>query len=379
MGDDEVLKLLRAVLTSRPDLRSAVLEETPPEAPPEPTVAQLWQEFADWVQPAPSAKPKIKSWRNGRSSGRRLMNLEITLAGEKTTLGALPASRCDLKAIDAWRKARAQQTTIRKGAVKPSTRDRELSWLQSMFTWHVDRGTLTKSPVTGMDREKKKNEGKRQGYYTDEQLEAYLSGAHPLLAKMMRLSFRCGAMRQDEVRLLQIHEVDWDREVIILSGDRTKNGEPRVITVTRDEMEMLRAQRATAPGTYLFPNPQDPSGGPVPKGTLGGWLARAKKRCSWLRLMGEAPTYHHTRHSWAVHQIWKGAPVSAVMDEAGWSSVEIMRGYTKLAGVARDHMREIVNRPSPLGARKGPVGAHMSDNSSDVADTSFFATQAKKY
>ncbi len=363
MGDDELKTLLvqQLELNAKLMARLEAVESrvaAPVAVPdlPQRTGESLFQEYALWVQPHPAAKPKIKSWKVGISAAKRVLGLPFQLDGVTVTLGALPWPQWTQRALDGWRTARSAQTTIRGGATTAATRDREISVLQSCFKWHALRKNISANPIAKTQRERKPKESRRQGYYTADQLEAFLAAAHPLLAKMMRLSFSCGGMRQDEARLLRRDEVDWAANTIVLRGERAKNGTARTITVTDEQMEILRGQALTSVGVYLFPSPMSPTGEPVPKSTLGHWIVRAQKKTG-MTLLGERPNYHHTRHSFAMHSLAKGMPVPWLMDEAGWESPEMIAIYGKLAGSASGMVREIVNAPSPLGVRKPPLPA----------------------
>ncbi|HZN68023.1 MAG TPA: tyrosine-type recombinase/integrase [Tepidisphaeraceae bacterium] len=300
-----------------------------------PTVAELWTSWEPWAKTQ-------GGWRTWRYQRDLMLEIRFKLDGRLTSLGDLRWHECDVRAIDAWRAHHMTLTSSRKGPYKPSYRNRLLTTLQGVFSWHINRKTISRHPMDGWRRENEAG-GEREGWFSEEQFSALMAHAHPLLRKMALTSFRCGGLRRDEVRLLTKDDVDWDERLIVIRSHRHKNRKAKEVPVTDDVYELLVAQATTVTGRYLFPNPRDPRGGPLSVSTFGDWMRAARERAG-IRLMGELPVFHHNRHGYAMNMLLKEAPLPHVMDSMGITSPTAARRYMRLRGQAREYLREKMNQ-----------------------------------
>lgn len=279
----------------------------------------------------------------------------------ETTLGDLRWDDCKSPVVDAWRSAlevskdRRFKDQDKAPVICGATRNRVLNTVQSMFTWALERNPplVRSNPLSGSSREDE-SEGEREGWFTEDQFRQFVAHARPLLKRMATVSYRCGGMRNTEVRTLRKRDIDWENGFILIRSSRHKNKRMKQIPTTPDVMEILRAQAALAPGEFLFFNPRDPAGGPVPPGTFAEWVRKARKS-SGVDLLGEAPVFHHLRHSFGMHMLMKGANPLHVMDVLGVTSPRVARRYMKLAGEAFEVMRDKMTER--WTGRKDPVAS----------------------
>lgn len=316
------------------------------------TVEQLWDAWFPSVE-ASARGPNIRTHR------RYTVAFTFALRGEQVRLGDLRPADCTPALWEAW-KAALRATKNRRGLpLGPDYRDQIRLSMQACFTYHIDTGGLAgRNPLKGVPREEGWKGRRREGFFSPEQLDRFLPHCRPLLAALLTLSFRSGGMRRDEMRLLRKSEVDWDNREIVLAGARTKTGEPRRVLLTDDCAELIQHFSAVSPSDYVFANPNDPEGGPVPQSTLWGWLDEARGRAK-LTLAGEPPVIHSARHGFTMRMM-DVAPESWIADQLGHRDTTMIAArYGRLRGQqAREKMRAMMEAP-PAAApeRKAPMAA----------------------
>ena len=102
----------------------------------------------------------------------------------------------------------------------PVARNRLRSSLSAFFTWLVKEGLLDANPVTGTG---KATEGpSRDRVFSQSELVEVWRAASGRFADVIRLLFLTG-QRRNEIGQLRWSEVDFERAVIALPPDRTKN------------------------------------------------------------------------------------------------------------------------------------------------------------
>ena len=323
--------------------------------PPTLTIEQFWDQ---WF---PSVEHTARG-RNIQNHRRYTVAFVFAFQGAEVRLGDLRPGDCTPALWEAW-KAALRATKNRYGRpLGPDYQDQIRLSLQAMFTYHLNTGGLTgRNPLKGVPREDGWRGRRREGFFDQASLERFLPHCRPLLAAILQLSFRSGGMRRDEMRLLKKHEVDWPAREIVLSGARTKTGEPRRVLLTEDCAELLQHFVAVSPSEYVFANPNDPAGGPIPASTLWGWLEQARQ-ASKLTLAGEPPVIHSARHGFTMRMVDR-APESWIADQLGHRDTTMIAArYGRLRGQeAREKMRAMMEREAtPAPERKAPMQAPRS-------------------
>lgn len=280
-------------------------------------------------------KPRRADWRRILTHRQYILDLAFEWQGETITLGALPWEALKMSVGAAWMDALAAQHTKFSTDAKPATfsagyQNRILGTLQAVFKWHVVEKSVPGNPVRGWPRAKRP--GARQGHVTEDQFRRFADVAHPTLLKLAIVSARAGGMRNTEVRLLQVTEIDWEKKLINLPAERCKNGEARSIPMIPEVFAILDAQRRTVPGTYLFPRPSDPLGGPVSDTTVQFWMRQARQKAGIVLNNNEQMVFHHLRHKWAIDMVMNKMHPGWIGDIGGWKTDAMIRRYTKLAG-----------------------------------------------
>jgi integrase len=308
------------------------------------TVRELWE---DW-QPTAKQRP---DWRISKTSMGTVLPLETTLG----PFGSLTWEVIDFGLLDEIRSRLATMPRRRGDKSKPLSpayRNRTLTTLQSLFAWHLERRTISRNPLHGYGREDESS-SERQGWFTEAQFAEYIKHAPNLIFRdMATLSYRCGGMRNSELRYLRKASINWDLEAIVVRAHEHKNRRAKVVPLTKDVIAMLKARCELSPSEWVFPSPRD-SRRPVAMTTLGNWARKAAED-SGIELLGERPVPHHLRHTFAVQTLIKGANLPHVMDAMGISSMATMRRYSRMAGSAVESFREVVEKRLVLPSDKSP-------------------------
>lgn len=251
------------------------------------TIGELWRA---WV----ASQAGGKRIDHIRGHGYYVTKVTCTLGDRQFVVADLRWPEFDHDHVRAWLDAIARTPSAKRGVLlAPGSRDQVRLGLQACFAWHVKVTKLvTANPLSGIPLEAREPH-RRQGYFTPEIFAEFLKHCRPLFAAMLRVSARCGGLRRDEVRLLRKDGVDYQAGELVV---RNKGGRIKRVLATGDALEEIASWAKLAPGEYVFANPQDPKGGPVPTSTMWRWMKQACD-ASGIKLAGEKPVFHHARHT----------------------------------------------------------------------------------
>lgn len=324
------------------------------DRPRERTNLELWDTWYPTVKDS-ARGPNIKTHR------AYCMLLEFEFGGRTISLGQLTPSECTPEIIETWRAAlRGIVSKLRKKPLAPEYRHGIRMSMSAMWTYYVGIKSIPANPLHGIPLEEGWKGRRRKGYSTKEKMDVFLPHCRPILAAMHLLSYRSGGMRRDEMRLLKKQEIRWDRGTIQLGEDRNKNGEAREIILTGDDIKMLEHFCALSPSDYVFANPNDRDGGPVPKSTLWGWQEEARQEAGQHGLLnGEPWVMHSNRHGYVMRMLPR-APRGWIAEQVGHKNgVMIDEVYGRMRTEEdRERYREIAEKdPTPAPERLPPKAA----------------------
>jgi integrase len=191
-----------------------------------------------------------------------------------------------------------------------------------------------------------------------EEAERLLDAAEGEWRTLILVALRTG-MRQGELRALRWQDVDlvagriFVRQNIVRGHvGSPKSGKPREIALGEEARAALKAHRHLR-GPLVF---SDLDGHVLTKGEMKQPLWRACRKAG-LRLIG----WHVLRHSFASHLVMRGAPLKAVQELLGHSTIQMTMRYAHLSpDVARDAVR-LLDQPRP--ARVGSSWAAEAEKS----------------
>src|SRR5262249_17435706 len=123
----------------------------------------------------------------------------------------------------------------------PNARNKVRSSLSAFFAWAIREGLLDQNPVVGTG---KADEGpSRDRVLTQAELGTVLGAlGDDQFGDVLQLVVLTG-QRRNEIGGLRWSEVDWDRGLIVLPPDRTKNGRVHELPMSTQVRAILERQR----------------------------------------------------------------------------------------------------------------------------------------
>jgi integrase len=181
-------------------------------------------------------------------------------------LHALPVDAIDRQAIA----ARLNSIEQNSGAV---TANRVRSTLSAMFTWGMREGLVLANPVVNTN---KREERPRERVLVDAELrliwQALTDNQYSTIIRLLMLT----GQRLNEIAALRWSEVDFERGLISFSGQRTKNGRPHEVPMSKTVRSLLAAQPRSDGRDFVFGEGAGPfSGQSHRKAALDRDMARA--------------------------------------------------------------------------------------------------------
>jgi integrase len=171
--------------------------------------------------------------------------IERHLEQHAKPLHALPVDTIDQRTIADRLGAIAKAS----GAV---TANRVRATLSAMFTWAMKEGLALTNPVANTN---KRAEKPRERRLSDAELRlVWLSLGDNQYGAIIKLLMLTG-QRVNEIAGLRWSEIDFDRRVISLPGERTKNGRPHDIPMATTARHLLKSQARVADRDFVFGKP----------------------------------------------------------------------------------------------------------------------------
>lgn len=191
--------------------------------------------------------------------------------------------------------------------------------VQRMLNWAVEQNYITRNPIAGMKKPKRK---RRDVYYTAEQWAQIRENAQGSLVDLLDFLYSTGC-RPQEARSIEARHVHND--LIIFPADESKGQiEPRVIYMTPKAKEIVDKLLTKSLEGPLFRNDQ---GKPWTKNALVLRLNRISKK------LGFRVIAYGARHSWATEALMSGGvdPISVALLMGHKDTTMVSRVYSHLA------------------------------------------------
>lgn len=172
------------------------------------------------------AKRNKRTW----AEDQRLLNVEVIPAlGSTKVLEVRKRDLLDLIEAKADAGYLAQSTQL-------------LAVVRKMFNWAVESDYLETSPAAGVKPRAKPS--KRDRVLTDEEIrriwdQVAVADVHPATRSILQLLFLTG-QRSGEVCGIRLSEVDLERSVWTIPGDRTKNGLVHVVPLAPQALAIIQ-------------------------------------------------------------------------------------------------------------------------------------------
>ncbi len=208
--------------------------------------------------------------------------------------------------------------------VKPSTINRDVAMMKSMYNRAREWGVVQVNPVVGIKRLPENNE--RCRWLTEEEQNRLLAHCHGLTRTLVVVALRTG-MRWGEIVHLKWHQapesnyVDFKQEIIYIHESLSKSGKSRWIPlgqVVKWELLNVPKQKDT---DYIFLNSRTKK----PLGSIKNAFNRAV-----IKAKIDDFTFHSLRHTFASQLVRDGVDLYVVQKLLGHSSPKMTQRYAHL-------------------------------------------------
>jgi len=212
----------------------------------------------------------------------------------------------------------------RSKVVSPTTTNRELATIKTLFNKAIAWGKLKESPAKNIKflREPKG----RLRYLEREEIGKLLSNCSVRLRPIVNLALNTG-MRRGEILGLKWHDVDFKREIIYLLD--TKNGERREIPMNDLVKKALIAVPKHPDSPYIFCGGNGRSYHDIRKS-----FYTALKKSGIINFR-----FHDLRHTYASQLVMAGIDINTTRELLGHRDIRMTLRYAHLSP---DHKRRAV-------------------------------------
>lgn len=295
------------------ELRAQLLNSSEEEASAEPeavpTFAQFAERFMATYAPTNNKASEVESKKG-------ILRVHLL-----PTFGALPLDRIGVAEVEGYKARKLTANMARKSI------NNQLTVLRKILATAVEWRVIASVPQIKW----LKTAAPEFDFLTFEEASQLISAAAPDWRAAVTIAIRTG-LRQGELRALRWSDVDLDAGRIVVRRavwrdiiSTPKNGRAREIPLSKQAVAALREHPRR--GEVVF---SAPDGTMLSKGAMRWPLWNACKGAG-LRRIG----WHVARHTFASHLVMRGAPLKAVQELMGHSTIEMTMRYAHLSPDAR--------------------------------------------
>lgn len=215
-----------------------------------------------------------------------------------------------------------------EAGIKKSTSNRELALLKRMFHLASDWGYSADNPVAKVKLFSERDNLKERVLTADEETKL-LAHCAPHLLPIVVFALNTG-MRRGEILGLRWDQIDASGRSARVT--RTKGGRDRIVPLNDAAAGVIKVQRKTSHGSYVFPSMK----GREFMRTVDHSFGRA---CRLAGIVGLR--FHDLRHTFATRLIRRGADIITVQALLGHYAVTMTQRYTHTGA---DEKRRAVER-----------------------------------
>jgi integrase len=203
-----------------------------------PDAQTLFKALAAWYLELPEVKAK-------RSYGRDRQSIRFLLPhfGERLLKDITPAT------VESYKQKRLGDANYKGTTTKPATVNRELACLKTIFSKAMKNGKAERNPTYGVKLLKENNI--RDRLLSPGEYDSLLQHSAPYLKPIIRMGYHTG-MRLGEIIGLTWEQVDLKGGFIELTPEDCKTNEGRLVPLSLELMEMIKAMPRGLPGVRVF-------------------------------------------------------------------------------------------------------------------------------
>jgi integrase len=281
-----------------------------------PDVKTTFKDLAQWYLELAEVKAK-RSFDRDQLSLKRLQQSFGNLLLKDIT----PAK------VEAYKQKRLSDASGRtpQYLTKPATVNRELACLKTIFTKAQRNGKAERNPIQGVKLLKENNE--RDMVLSSEEFTKLLAYCPDHLKAIVKVAYYTG-MRQGEILGLTWDRVDLKTGFIHLSPEDTKTNDGRLVPLSLELVEMLKAFPKGPPTAPVF--------------TYGGRPITAVRRSfdSACKKAGIKDfTFHDLRHTFINNKRQEGHDYFRIMAATGHKTMSVFKRYNT---VSREELKALV-------------------------------------
>ncbi len=205
------------------------------------------------------------------------------------------------------------------------TTNNYVTYLKVIFNWFEKEDVIAKSPAKAL--ESLPVTVRKHKYYSDAiatKLKDVILNRDPELFEFLQMIYYC-ALRPKELRLLQFKHILFDRKLLFVPADISKNKSDDYIPLGEDELEMLDSRmKGKGIDDYIF-------GGSKPRSVnyFAGHYKPFKEKFN----LDDDYTLYSWKHVRAIHLAQAGADPYQIMRLMRHSSLEITMKYLRELGL----------------------------------------------
>lgn len=227
--------------------------------------------------------------------------------------------------------------------IAPATVNLDLALLSKAYNDGLRKRVIAIKPYIAKYTERDLKKSVRQGFLIQAEFDRIIALPLPLWLKaMITVAYTCGN-RSTELKNLQVGQINFFARTIRLYAGETKNGDGRLVGMTEDMYQLLKAAcwNKTAED-YVFTRDDLGQGGRQ----IGDFR---KLWASVLRQAGisRPVRLHDFRRSFCRNGLNRGMTEQEVMDQGGWKTPAMLRRYN----VRREGELVAAMNKMELGAR----------------------------
>ncbi|KOY86051.1 hypothetical protein AD998_07735 [bacterium 336/3] len=216
----------------------------------------------------------------------------------------------------------------KQSGVENTTRNNDLNWIKSVFSYIVERGYMEINPAKGIS--KLRQQQSKSVVFSDEDYEKIkeiLKNEYPLLYKFSMIIYQC-FIRPKELRLMKVEHINLKRNTILVISDNSKNSKNRYPIIPSKLKPLLEELiKGKKPTDYVF---EKSEGKPYSSNFFTHWFKE-----SVIRKYGFDENYYLYcwKHTGVTHYVLRNYNIRFIQTQCGHSSLEQTARYLKGLGV----------------------------------------------